>query len=296
MSEFLHNPDEFYREAFNRNIGLLTEKEQEALREARVGIVGAGGVGGFHLMTLLRLGVGKFHLADYDRYEIANIQRQCGAYTDTLGENKAVTMKKTALSVNPHVQIREFTAAISEDNIDEFLDGVDVVLDGIDFFSFDARRLLFNKAREKGIYTITAGPLGFGSALLIFSPQGMSFDEYFDIKETMSYQEKIVAFGTGLAPAALHLGYLSLDSVDLQKKKGPSLVSACTLCGAIAATEALNILLKRQPVLSVPHYFQFDPYRHAYKHGYLHCGNRNPVQRLKRYYLLRKLTRSGQVT
>lgn len=291
MSDFLHNPDEFYQEAFNRNIGLLTEKEQEVLRQARVGIVGAGGVGGFHLMTLVRLGVGQFHIADYDTYEIANIQRQCGAYMDTLGENKAVTMKNSALSINPHVRIKEFTSGVSENNIDEFLDGVEVVIDGIDFFSFDARRLLFNKAREKGIYTITAGPLGFGSALLIFSPQGLSFDEYFDINEKMSYKEKIVAFGTGLAPAALHLSYLPLGNVDLEKKKGPSLVTACMLCSAVASTEALNILLERKPVLSVPHYFQFDPCRHAYKHGYLLCGNRNPIQRLKRRYLLRKFSR-----
>ncbi|MBN2483712.1 MAG: ThiF family adenylyltransferase [Candidatus Omnitrophica bacterium] len=293
MTQYTQDADTFYREAFARNIGLLTEKEQARMRQARVGIVGAGGVGGFHLTTLVRLGVGHFHLADYDQYEIANIQRQCGAFVDTLGENKAVTMKKIAVSINPHVEVKEFTESISPENIDRFLEGVEVVIDGIDFFSFDARRLLFNKAREKGIYTITAGPLGFGSALLIFAPrgQGMSFDEYFDITDGMSYQEKIVAFGVGLAPAALHLKYLSLGNVDLERKKGPSVVSACTLCGAIAATEAVNILLERNPVKCAPHYFQFDPYRHLYKHGYLVCGNRNPVQRLKRWYLLRRLSR-----
>ena len=228
-NSFLQNPDIFYKEAFKRNIGLLTEEEQDKLRRSTIGIVGVGGVGGFHLINLLRIGVGNFSIADMDTYELANIQRQCGAFINTLGKNKAIVLNDIALSINPHAKIKVYGQKISSSNIEGFLSGIDILIDGIDFFSVDERRLVFKKAHEAGIYVITAGPLGFGSALLIFSPQGMGFDEYFDINDKSSYLEKIVAFGVGLAPASLHMKYLDLKSVDLHSKKGPSLVSACNL-------------------------------------------------------------------
>lgn len=55
-----------YHRAFSRNIGWITEHEQSTLRDKRVAIAGMGGVGGFHLLTLARLGIGKFNIADLD--------------------------------------------------------------------------------------------------------------------------------------------------------------------------------------------------------------------------------------
>jgi len=278
----MNEVDRFYQQAFNRNIGLLTEDEQKRLRQARVAIVGMGGVGGFHLTTLARLGVGRFSIADMDSFEPANIQRQCGAYSDTMGKNKAEVMKGIALSINPHLEMRVFAEGVNKDNLDSFLDGAEVFIDGIDFFSIDERRLIFRRAAEKGAYAITAGPLGFGSAMLVFKPGGMTFDEYFDLNDRMSYEDKIIAFGIGLAPASVHMSYLKLEAVDLQKKTGPSLVSACNLSSVLAATETLNVLLRRNEPLTVPHYMQFDPFARRLKTGYLWLGNRNPIQRLKR--------------
>ncbi len=293
FSPYFNDADTYYKEAFCRNIGLLTQAEQDKLRHSTVAIVGAGGVGGFHLINLIRLGVGNFHIADMDSFEVANIQRQCGAFIDTLGHNKAETMEKIALSINPHLKLKVYPEGVSRKNVDDFFSGADVFIDGIDFFSIEERRLIFNKARDKGIYAITAGPLGFGSAMLMFSPKGMSFDEYFDLTDKMSYLEKIIAFGVGLAPAALHMRYLNLNSINLHSKKGPSLVSACNLCSSLAATETLNILLNRKKPKVVPFYFQFDPYEHCSKKGYLLWGNRHPIQRLKRWYLLKKFGKKG---
>ncbi len=290
INHYAQNADQYYADAFSRNIGLLTEGEQKKLRNFKIAIAGVGGVGGFHLMTLLRLGVGKFHIADMDCYEIPNLQRQCGAFMETLGKNKAASMKQTALSVNPHADIQTFEKGVLENNIDQFLSGVDILIDGIEFFSIEIRRLIFKEAQKRGIYTITAGPLGFGSALLIFAPSGMRFDEYFDIKEGMNELEKLVAFGVGLAPASLHMRYIDLNSFDLNTKSGPSLVLACQLCASLAATETLKILLNRKPVKSAPHYCQFDPYEQECRKGYLWRGNKHPFQRLKRWYLLKKFS------
>src|SRR5207248_4307002 len=78
-----------YEQAFARHSGLLTDAEQSKLRNSRVAIVGLGGVGGIHLATLARLGIGAFHIADPDTFELANFNRQYGANTQTLGRSKA---------------------------------------------------------------------------------------------------------------------------------------------------------------------------------------------------------------
>ena len=64
-----------YAIAFSRNIGWLTEAEQQTLRGKRVAIAGMGGVGGFHLLTLARLGIEKFTIADLDTFELANFNQ-----------------------------------------------------------------------------------------------------------------------------------------------------------------------------------------------------------------------------
>ena len=68
-----------YHLAFSRNLGWVTEAEQAALRSRRIAIAGLGGVGGSHLLTLTRLGIGKFTIADLDVFELANFNRQAGA-------------------------------------------------------------------------------------------------------------------------------------------------------------------------------------------------------------------------
>ena len=289
-NSYINDNNLFYEKAFNRNIGLLTEEEQNKLRDTKVAIVGMGGVGGFHLISLVRLGIGKFNIADMDTYELANIQRQCGAFMDTLGENKSEVMRKIALSINPHLEIKSFNQGISPENILEFMADADVLIDGIDFFSINERRLMFKEARDKCIYAVTAGPLGFSSAMLVFSPDGMSFDEYFDINDDMTYLEKIVAFGVGLAPASLHMNYLDLNKVDLNSKKGPSLVSACNLCSSLVLTEIMKIILNKKKLKSAPNYIQFDPFLQKLKKGYLLGGNRNIIQKIKRWYLLKKFS------
>lgn len=291
---YLKDKEFYYKEAFSRNIGLLSEDEQKKLASCKVAIAGMGAVGGIHLITLARLGIGKFHIADMDKFELANIQRQYGANVNSMGMNKAEVMRDLVLSINPHLDIKVFPIGISNENIDEFLSGADIVIDGIDFFSIDTRRLLFQKAREHNLYTLTAGPIGFGSALLIFSPTGMGFDKYFDIKEKMSYLEKIVAFGVGLAPASIHMSYFKLDSIRLDTKKGPALASACNLCSVFVATETLNILLNRKTPKAVPFFFQFDPYMLKFKKGYLLFGNKNPIQKLKRWFLIKRFSSLNQ--
>jgi len=280
-----------YEEAFARHRGLIEAAEQRRLRQSRVAIAGLGGVGGVHLATLARLGIGSFHIADPDCFELANFNRQQGANLRTLGQSKAEVMADQARSINSEVHLRVFPEAITAKNVAEFLDGIDVFVDGIDFFALPSRRLLFGEARRRGIWAVTAGPLGFSTAWLVFSPYGMSFDRYFDLHDSMTIEEQLATFAVGLAPRATHWPYMDLTHVDPHSGRGPSAGLACQLCSGVVATEVVKILLDRPGVRPAPWYFQFDAYRQVLRQGRLPWGNRHPWQRFKRWLLLRRLQR-----
>lgn len=277
-----------YHEAFSRNIGLVQPKEQEALRAARIGIAGLGGVGGIHLLTLARMGFGHFHIADFDTFEIHNINRQAGATCSTLGRTKVEVMRAMVLDINPTAEINIFPEGISRENVNSFLSGVDVAIDGLDYFALEARDIFYSAAREKKIPVVAAGPLGASSALLVFLPGGMSWHEYFSMNIARDEVDRYILFAIGTAPRALHMPYLDRSYVDLKAKKGPSLALAVQLCAGMVAAETMKLVLKSGKILSAPYFQQFDAYRCKYVIGKLRWGNRGPLQRAK-LKLFRKL-------
>lgn len=281
-----------YAQAFARNLGWVTEREQQVLRGKRVAIAGLGGVGGFHLLTLARLGVGKFYIADPDRFELANFNRQAGALMSTLDRPKAEVLAAMVRDINPGVELEVSPDGVTADNVEEFLNGVDLYVDGLDFFAFEARERVFAHCHAKGIPAITAAPLGMGAAVLNFLPGGMSFEDYFQLRGRPPL-DKALRFLVGLAPRALHRGYLvDASRVDLAAGRGPSTVIACTLCAGVAAAEALKILLGRGPVRAAPHGYQFDAYRGRLVHSWRPGGNRHPLNRLALAIAMRQFGRA----
>lgn len=278
-----------YDEAFARNIGWVTEAEQAALRGKRIAIAGVGGVGGVHLLSLARLGIGAFHVAEMDTFDLVNFNRQAGAMMSTLGRPKVDVMVEMARQINPELDIKVFGEGVNAGNLDAFLDGVDLYVDGLDFFAFQARRDTFNACHAKGVPAVTAAPLGMGTAVLSFLPGKMSFEEYFRL-DGCDEGEMAVRFLLGLSPAMLQRGYLADPSrVDFAARRGPSTIAACQLCAGVTATEALKILLGRGEVLCAPWGFQFDAYRNRYIKTWRPWGNRNPVQQIGLFVARRQL-------
>src|SRR5438105_1805132 len=105
-----------YDQAFSRNIGWVTQPEQHSLRGKRVAIAGGGGVGGVHLLTLARLGVSNFHIADFDTFDIVNFNRQVGAMMSTVGQPKADVLARMAKDINPEIDIKIFEEGVNRGN------------------------------------------------------------------------------------------------------------------------------------------------------------------------------------
>jgi molybdopterin/thiamine biosynthesis adenylyltransferase len=269
-----------YEKAFSRNFGWLNKEEQLALRSKRIAIAGLGGVGGSHLLTLARLGIESFTVADLDEFELANFNRQAGAFTSTIGSKKTDVLVRIAKEINPNLDVRVFPEGVSEASLGDFLSGADLYLDGLDFFAIAIRRKLFDECAIRRIPAVTAAPLGMGAALLNFLPGRMTYEEYFRLAG-QTENEQLVRFLVGLSPAMLQRSYLiEKSAVDLENHKGPSTPMACDICAGMAATQVLKILLRRGRVLAAPWGQQFDPYKNRYAWTWRPFGNANPLNKL----------------
>jgi molybdopterin/thiamine biosynthesis adenylyltransferase len=142
-----------YRELVQRNIGFVTEAEQERIRHARVFVCGVGGMGGACVMSLVRAGVSHLTIADIDRFEISNLNRQLFAFLDTIGSNKARVTRERLLAINPELQIRVVADEWTE-RVDEILAEHPVVVNGMDHVPSGI--LLYRKAREHGATVVDA--------------------------------------------------------------------------------------------------------------------------------------------
>ena len=280
-----------YRDAFSRNIGWVTAAEQVALQHKRVAIAGMGGVGGVHLLTLARLGIGAFHIADFDTFAIENFNRQVGAAVSTIDLQKVEVLAAMARDINPEVEIKIFPKGVDASNLPDFFAGIDLYVDGLDFFAFSARQSTFAACARLGIPAVTAAPLGMGAAVLSFLPGSMSFEEYFQWGD-LPDEEKALRFLLGLAPAGLHGPYLvDPSAVNFAEQRGPSTIIGCQLCAGVAAAESLKILLGRGEVLAAPRGFHFDAYRNKFVRTWRPGGSNNPLQRLIRWIARRRMAK-----
>lgn len=270
-----------YQKAFSRNIGWVTEEEQETLRRKRVAIAGAGGVGGIHLLTLARLGVSNFNISDFDDFEVHNFNRQSGAFMSTLGQQKVDVMDRMARDINPEANIKSFPEGIFEHNVDEFLEGVDLYVDALDFFALEARKTVFKKCYEKNIPVITAAPLGMGCAFLCFMPGKMTYEEYFRFESKNTEDDQLIQFLIGLSPAMLQRPYLVDETrVSFKEKRGPSTPMAVNLCAGVAGTYSLKILLNRGDIICAPHGIHFDAYRNKFVKTWRPFGNAGLIPKI----------------
>ena len=269
-----------YGRAFSRNIGWVTEAEQQKLRNARVAIAGLGGVGGAHLLTLARLGISKFQIADFDEFGLHNFNRQVGAFMSTIDRPKADVLAEMTREINPLADVRMFPQGVTPENVDEFLRDVDVYVDGIDFFALPARRMLFKACQEKGIPALTAAPLGMGVAFMYFKPGGMSFEQYFQV-EGRAENEQYARFIAGLSPAMLQRDYLvAPEAVNFEERRGPSTMMSCNLCAGVMGISVLKVLLNRGALRAAPWAMQYDAFHQKIKFTWRPFGNANPIQQL----------------
>lgn len=155
-------------ERYIRNLGALTEQECAVLRTKTVFVAGCGGLGGYLVEMLLRLGVGTIRAADGDAFEASNLNRQLLSSPSTLGRPKAEAAAARAALVNPDVRFVPIGEFVTKENAAELIRGCDAVLDALDNIS--ARRILARACAEEGIPMIHGAICGWSAQAAVILP------------------------------------------------------------------------------------------------------------------------------
>ena len=145
------------------------EDGQQRLLDARVLLVGAGGLGSPASLYLAAAGVGRLGIVDADVVDESNLQRQIVHATDRLGEPKVLSAKRTIEALNPDVRVVPFQERLTSENIERILaDGWDVIVDGAD--NFPTRYLVNDASVWHGIPVVHGSIFRFEGQVTVFSP------------------------------------------------------------------------------------------------------------------------------
>ncbi len=155
-------------ERYIRNLGALTEQECAVLRTKTVFVAGCGGLGGYLIEMLLRLGVGTIRAADGDAFEASNLNRQLLSSPSSLGKSKAEAAAERAALVNPDVCFVPIPQFVTEENAAELIRGCDAVLDALD--NIPARRILACACAKEGIPLIHGAICGWVAQAAVILP------------------------------------------------------------------------------------------------------------------------------
>ncbi|MEA3406522.1 MAG: HesA/MoeB/ThiF family protein [Chloroflexota bacterium] len=119
-------------ERYHRNFGTVGWDGQARLLQATVAVVGVGGLGGWVVETLARMGIGHLILIDGDRFEENNLNRQLGCTEDTVGKPKVTCLAERVASVNGAVEVTPKETWLEEANAADLIADADVVVDALD--------------------------------------------------------------------------------------------------------------------------------------------------------------------
>ncbi len=251
----------------HRTIALVGEEPVESLRTKTVAIGGCGGLGGAACLTLARMGVGGFTLADPGVFDEPDINRQWCANHETLGRNKAEVYAEALRAINPDVKVRLHTEGVQDDNVQAFVAGADLLIDCLDMRVPVARRSrMFEVARGQGIYSITAPVLGFGCAVVVSAPDGMPMVAVGGMIDRASE--------ASVLPELLRDIFVPehVDAMErlMPEHRVPSVAPGPSLANALVCTEALLILAGAtvpgwRPPLCLPQLFAVDMVRMNYR-------------------------------
>ncbi|AIU69241.1 adenylyltransferase [Thermococcus eurythermalis] len=185
-------------ERYDRQIMIFGTEGQEKLKRAKVAVVGVGGLGSPVAYYLAAAGVGTLLLIDEQEPELSNLNRQILHWEEDVARNpKPLSAKWKLERFNSDIKIETFVGRLSEDNVDEVLEGVDVIVDCLD--NFETRFLLDEYSQRKGIPLVHGAVEGtFGQVTTIVPGKTKSLREIFPSVKEKSGKFPIIGATAGV--------------------------------------------------------------------------------------------------
>lgn len=169
-----------YWEIASRQMSIVTRSEQERFKDAKITVIGCGGIGGETIEMLARMGIGELVLVDEDAFDLSNLNRQTLASLKDLGLSKSAVAADKVRLINPYVKVTAFHEHVDGDNIDIIIGDSDIVIDALD--NVLTRVIVSRKALEKGIPYIHGAIHGTLGQITVFLPNSdKTYEEMFNL-------------------------------------------------------------------------------------------------------------------
>jgi len=235
------------RERYGRHL-LLPEigaEGQAKLLDAKVLLLGAGGLGSPTALYLAAAGVGTLGIVDDDEVDLSNLQRQIIHTTDRVGVPKVDSAEQAIAALNPDVEVVKYRTRLDASNVMEIIDGYDVIVDGVD--NFPTRYLLNDATVRLGIPVVSASILGFDGQLSVFKPyDGPCYRCLYPVPPPAELAPSCGANGVlGVLPGTMGL-LQATEVVKLVTGAGEPLVGRLLLYEALSATFT-ELKVRRDP-------------------------------------------------
>jgi molybdopterin/thiamine biosynthesis adenylyltransferase/rhodanese-related sulfurtransferase len=225
------------RERYSRHL-LIPEvgaEGQQKLLDAKVLLLGAGGLGSPAALYLAAAGVGTLGIVDNDAVDLSNLQRQVIHSTDRIGTPKVDSAEETMKAINPDVEVVKYPVRLDASNILEIIEGYDLIVDGLD--NFPTRYLLNDASVRLRIPVVSAAILGFEGQLSVFAPyEGPCYRCLFPEPPPAELAPSCGANGVlGVLPGTMGL-LQSTEVIKLIIGQGDPLIGRLLLYDALAAS------------------------------------------------------------
>lgn len=194
---------------------------QEKLCDSKVLIIGCGALGSMIAMQLAGAGIGVLGIADYDKVDISNLQRQFFFTTDELGLPKVDLLFKRIISLNPDVEVISYRSFISPAKAEEIFEDYDFIVDATD--NPESKKMIGDIALKKRKACCIGGVRNFSGQIMTLLPSDLRFENYFGQSNA-----------EGLLPCSL----------------GGVMGPAAALCASVQASETIKYLTDAGTVLS----------------------------------------------
>jgi molybdopterin/thiamine biosynthesis adenylyltransferase/rhodanese-related sulfurtransferase len=235
------------RERYSRHL-LLPEvglEGQQKLLDAKVLLLGAGGLGSPAALYLAAAGVGTLGIVDNDAVDVSNLQRQVIHSSERIGVAKVDSAEQTIAALNPDVKVQKYNVRLGPENIMEILPGYDIVVDGLD--NFPTRYLLNDASVRLGIPVVSAAILGFEGQLSVFKPyDGPCYRCLFPVPPPAELAPSCGANGVlGVLPGTMGM-LQATEVIKLILGEGDPLIGRLLMYDALAATVS-EVKVRRDP-------------------------------------------------
>ena len=249
-----------YEKLFARNYGIFLQEEQERIRNAKVTIIGCGGIGGAVAIILARSGVGNLTLVDPDTYGPENTNRQITCFIDTIGKNKAEATREAILKINSKAKVTVYKKGLRLDEIEEFMKLADIVVPAADEWALSL--MIFRAAKKLNKPAVMGYPTGALGRVCTFMPDGLSVEECFGLPSELPYEELKEVVN---APEHRRMVQYYVTEAAWRKEwmdrwiEGklplPQICTIVWITACLASLEVLKLITEKWKPVAAPHYW-----------------------------------------